>query len=54
MNDERSETIRKQYLYRRMIMRNQVRLPVKHAARLIGPDCAYHLYRAFDEKSEEK
>ena len=44
MNDN-AELIRKKYLYRRLIMRQKVSLQHKSAARLIGPDCAYHLYR---------
>jgi hypothetical protein len=39
-----AEEVRKRYLYRRLILRGKLRLPPEIAARLIGPDCAYHLY----------
>jgi hypothetical protein len=39
-----AELIRKRYLYRQLILRGRARLPYRAAARLIGPDCAYHLY----------
>ena len=40
------EAVRKRYLYRRLILTGRVRLPRSAATRLIGPDCAYHLYGA--------
>ena len=42
--NERAELIAKQYAYRRLIMRGKVSLPRKAAVKLVGPDCAYHLY----------
>jgi hypothetical protein len=39
------EAIRRRFAYRRLILTGKVRLPHAVAARLIGPDCAYHLYR---------
>lgn len=45
MPSQKAELIRKQYQYRRLILTNKVTLPRQAAARLIGPDCAYHLYR---------
>jgi hypothetical protein len=30
--------------YRRLILLGKVRLPLDVARRLVGPDCAYHLY----------
>ncbi|HVQ30872.1 MAG TPA: hypothetical protein VMV21_14880 [Vicinamibacteria bacterium] len=31
-------------LYRRLILLGKVRLPFAEARKLVGPDCAYHLY----------
>jgi len=31
-------------MYRRQILLGRVRLPFDEARRLVGPDCAYHLY----------
>ena len=36
---------RRKYLYRRMIVGQQIKLPSRLAKKLVGPDCAYHLYR---------
>ena len=30
--------------YRRLILLGTVRLPLAEARRIVGPDCAYHLY----------
>ncbi len=44
-NGRDPEMIRKKYLYRSMIVKGQVRVREKKSTRrLIGPDCAYHLY----------
>ena len=44
MRHEEAESVRKRYLYRRLIMTGKIALPPSAAVRLIGPDCAYHLY----------
>jgi len=38
------EEIRLRYLYRRLIVGGGVRVPLEAARKLVGPDCAYHLY----------
>lgn len=48
-----SEAIRRKYLYRRLIMRQKVKLHHKAARGLVGPDCAYHLYRQFNGKADQ-
>ena len=48
MNTQEAELIRKRYQYRRLILRGKVSLPYRMAARLIGPDCAYHLYSTLE------
>ena len=40
----KSEEIRIRYLYRNLILKGKLRLPLESAIKLIGPDCAYHLY----------
>ena len=30
--------------YRRLILLGSTRLPLEEARRILGPDCAYHLY----------
>ncbi len=54
MNKTASEIIRKKYRYRRMILEGKIPLPLKAAAKLIGPDCAYHLYWQFNTKKSER
>jgi hypothetical protein len=44
MRDE-AEITRLRYKYRNLIMRGRIFLPPRDAAKLIGPDCAFHLYR---------
>jgi hypothetical protein len=39
-----AEAMRKRHRYRQMIMSGKLVLPFKSAARLLGPDCLYHLY----------
>jgi len=36
---------RRKYLYRRMVMGQKIKLPSRLAKKLVGPDCAFHLYR---------
>jgi hypothetical protein len=43
-----TDELRRRYRYRALILRGKVRVPVDAAKRLIGPDCAYHLYRTID------
>jgi len=43
-----AEAVRLRYRYRRMILRGELRLPLDAARALVGPDCAYHLYRGLD------
>jgi len=42
--NENAEKLRLSYKYRSLITRRKVRIPVSGAKRLVGPDCAYHLY----------
>jgi hypothetical protein len=51
---EQAQILRKQYQYRRLILSGRTQLPRKSAVRLVGPDCAYHLYRHHDGEAREK
>ena len=39
-----AEGIRIRYLYRRMILNGEIKISHGTAKRMVGPDCAYHLY----------
>ncbi len=41
----RAEEVRLRYLYRRLVVTGALQLPPDAAAALVGPDCAYQLYR---------
>ncbi|HUO77414.1 MAG TPA: hypothetical protein VMU21_07530 [Thermodesulfovibrionales bacterium] len=42
----KAEEVRLRALYRNIVLRGDVRLPIKAMKALIGPDCAFHLYRS--------
>jgi hypothetical protein len=44
----KSEEIRIRYLYRSLILKGKLRLPLESAKKIIGPDCAYRLYGRTD------
>jgi hypothetical protein len=54
IKSEKADLIRLKYKYRRLIMTGKMKLPPGKAARLIGPDCAYHLYSTYGFKISEK
>jgi hypothetical protein len=39
-----AERIRIRYLYRRKILSGEINVSHSTAKRMVGPDCAYHLY----------
>jgi hypothetical protein len=41
---ETLETARILSRYKRLVLLGRARLPLEAARRLVGPDCAYHLY----------
>ena len=43
--DSPAAEIRRRYTYRQLLLRRRVSLPRQVVAGLVGPDCAYHLYR---------
>ena len=50
----KSDEIRIRYLYRNLILRGKIKLSLESARKLIGPDCAYHLYAVMDLKKSGK
>jgi hypothetical protein len=52
--DRTADEIRIRYLYRGLILRGKVALSLEAARRLIGPDCAYHLYSVMGGKKAGK
>ncbi|MBP7737834.1 MAG: hypothetical protein KA369_17765 [Spirochaetes bacterium] len=46
MNNNEAEIARLTYKYRRLILEGKTSLSPREAAKLVGPDCAYHLYNA--------
>jgi hypothetical protein len=54
MKNSKAEEIRLRYLYRDLILRGNTRLPFDAARKIIGPDCAYHLYSSFKISNENK
>ena len=47
----KAEEMRIRYLYRDLVLRKKIRLPFEGAVKLVGPDCAYHLYAVSDLKN---
>ena len=44
MLNQKAERLRLKYKYRKLILTGVLNLPHEEAVRLLGPDCAYHLY----------
>jgi hypothetical protein len=47
-----AEEMRIRYLYRTLILKKKIILPLDAAKKLIGPDCAYHLYALVQQEDE--
>lgn len=43
--EELADGVRRKYMYRKMVINGGVKLPARLAMKLVGPDCAFHLYR---------
>jgi len=52
MNNAGIDDIRLRYLYRRLILQGKARISLDAARRLVGPDCAYHLYSRLDQLAD--
>ena len=44
MSHALAETLRIQSQVKRLVLLGQLRLPLSVARRIVGPDCAFHLY----------
>ncbi len=51
--NRKAEEIRIRYLYRDLVLKRKIRLPLEGAVRLVGPDCAYHLYSVVEMKKNK-
>ncbi len=49
-----AEITRLKYKYRKLIMEGKLKLPHQVAAKLIGPDCAYHLYSQYQTATKNQ
>jgi hypothetical protein len=49
----KADEIRIRYLYRHLILRGMAKVSFESARRLVGPDCAYHLYSAMGLKKRK-
>lgn len=47
------EEIRIRYLYRSLILRGKIRVTMESAKKLVGPDCAFHLYSTVKNQNGE-
>jgi hypothetical protein len=54
MESEKAEQIRLKYLYRTLVIRGKLDINYRTAVKLVGPDCAYHLYPTIKMIKEEK
>ncbi|MFK7768860.1 MAG: hypothetical protein AB8B55_16690 [Mariniblastus sp.] len=43
-DDSDAELARRKYLYRKLVMNRGVKIPARLAMKMVGPDCAFHLY----------
>jgi len=48
--NRKGEAIRIRYLYRDMILKKRIKLSLEASVKIVGPDCAYHLYSLTDFK----
>lgn len=56
-DDSAAEAARKKYLYRRLVMNQGIKVPARLAMKMVGPDCAFHLYSGHHpekKKAEEE
>jgi len=53
MESDQYELTRLRYKYRELILKKKIKLPIQKASRLIGPDCAFHLYSDFSGSKDQ-
>lgn len=49
--DSLADGTRRKYFYRKMVIHGKAKIPARLAMKMVGPDCAFHLYR--NHKPEE-
>jgi hypothetical protein len=54
MTTSKAENMRLKFLYKKLIQSGKISLPHHCARKLIGPDCAFHLYPGFTGKKSDK
>ncbi len=52
VEDALSAEIRRKYKYRKLVMTQGIKIPARLAMKMVGPDCAYHLYSQHSGKPE--
>lgn len=52
-DDSLVDGTRRKYFYRKMMIHGKVKIPARLAMKMVGPDCAYHLYRNHQPGEEE-
>jgi hypothetical protein len=52
--NRKAEEIRIRYLYRNLVLRRKICLPIEVSMKIVGSDCAYHLYSVTDTRGKEK
>jgi len=52
LEDSEADGVRRKYLYRKLVINGRTKIPARLAMKMVGPDCAFHLYRnlGFDEE----
>ena len=43
-DDSEADEVRLRYKYRKLVTNGGIKLPIRLAKKLVGPDCAYQLY----------
>jgi len=49
-SDSQADEVRRKYKYRKLVINGSVKIPARLAMKMVGPDCAYHLYRQHSPK----
>lgn len=49
---ENASIIAKKYKYKELILKRKLKVNIDVAKKLVGPDCAYHIYRDFHNDSK--
>ncbi len=52
--EEQAEILRKKQKYRELILCGKITLAPDKAAKLLGPDCLYHLYAQWSSRSRQR